>query len=70
MAREKWRSVAARVLRGYYANCSDCGNKQGGLAESIATSAQSLTNQAETARVCVASQSALPSLDRSQISKE
>lgn len=48
---------------------SDCGNKKVGLAQSIATSALSLTNQAEIGRVCVASQSALPSLDRSQISR-
>lgn len=42
---------------------------KGGLAESITTSAQSVTNPAMTARVCLASQPALPSLDRCQKSR-
>lgn len=48
MARKKWRSVAARV-RVTMQIAAIAEMNKGGLTELIATSAQSLSNQAETA---------------------
>lgn len=60
MARKKWRSVAARVRVVTMQIAAIAEMNKGGLTESIATSAQSLSNQAEIV---------LPGLDLSQISR-